>query len=189
MFKSKKIKVTQKTDEQLISYISNGCSDSFNELYRRYHKRLLYYFYRMLWNDKDLAQDFLQEIFYKIIDKPHLINPERKFSTWIFSVAYNMCKNEYRSKEVRKIIVFSENPDNFSEHKNEKTNHEQLVSEVFKELESFDESHKTAFLMKYREGFNIDEISEILELPKGTVKSRLFYTRKKLQEILSEKIC
>jgi RNA polymerase sigma-70 factor (ECF subfamily) len=61
------------------------------------------------------------------------------------------------------------------------------VNEVFKELESFDESHKTAFLMKYREGFNIDEISEVLELPKGTVKSRLFYTRKKLQEILSEK--
>lgn len=187
MFKQRKIKVTQKTDEQLIPAILNGCSDAFNELYNRYNKRLLYYFYRMLGNNKDLAQDFLQEVFYKVIDKSHLINTERKFSTWIFSVAHNMCKNEYRSKEVRKIIVSGENPDNFSEKMNEKANHEQLINEVFKELESFDENHKTAFLLKYREGFGIDEISEILKLPKGTVKSRLFYTRKKLQKILSEK--
>jgi len=187
MFKSKKIKLSQKTDEQLISAIPNGCNDAFNELYGRYHKRLLYYFYRMLGNNKDLAQDFMQDIFYKIIDKPHLFDSRRKFSTWIFSIAHNMCKNEYRSKEVRKIVVMSENPDSFCDGKNEKSNHELIVAAVFDELKSFDESHRTAFLLKYREGFSIEEISEILELPKGTIKSRLFYTRKKLQEILSVK--
>ena len=185
MFKSKRIKLSEKKDEQLLLAISNGNSNAFNELYRRYHKRLLYYFYRMLGNSKELAQDFMQDVFYKIIDKPHLFNPQKKFSTWIFSVAHNMCKNEYRNKEVRKVIVVSENPDTFTEIRDEAGNHESIVAAIFEELETFDENHKTAFLLKYREGFSIEEISEILELPKGTIKSRLFYTRKKLQEILS----
>ena len=185
MFKSKRIKLSEKKDEQLFLAISNGSSNAFNELYQRYHKRLLYYFYRMLGNSKELAQDFMQDVFYKIIDKPHLFNPQKKFSTWIFSVAHNMCKNEYRNKEVRKVIVVSENPDTFTEIRDEAGNHESIVAAIFEELETFDENHKTAFLLKYREGFSIEEISEILELPKGTIKSRLFYTRKKLQEILS----
>lgn len=100
MFKHKETRISQKTDEQLLPAIVNGSSKAFNELYQRYHKRLLYYFFRMLGNNKDLAQDFLQEIFYKVIDKSHLIDPKRKFSTWIFSVAHNMCKNEYRSKKL-----------------------------------------------------------------------------------------
>ncbi len=187
MFKSKKIKVADKTDELLVIAISNGCSDAFNELYQRYYKRLLYYFYRMLSNDRELAEDFMQEVFYKIIDKPQLFDAKRKFSTWVFSVAHNMCKNEYRRKEVRKIIVSSENPDTYSERKNDKEDQQLIVTAVFKELEAFDENRKTAFLLKYREGFSIDEISEILKLPKGTIKSRLFYTRKKLQEILSHR--
>ncbi len=175
------------TDEQLVVAIVNGCSNSFNEIYKRYHKRLLYYFYRMLGNDKELAQDFMQDVFFKLINKAHLFNEQKKFSTWIFSIAYNMCKNEYRSKEVRKIMVESENPDVFIDNSIEKNNIKCLTDQVFKELELLDENHRTAFLLKYREGFSVEEISGILNLPAGTVKSRLFYTRKKLQEKLSDK--
>jgi len=184
-FKAKRFK--NQTDEELVACIINGQAEAFDELYKRYNKRLLYYFYRMLGNNQDLAQDFLQDIFFKLINKPGLYNPERKFSTWIFSVAHNMCKNEYRSKEVRKILVKSENPDTYSEHVAEVKDSEHLIAMVFRELESFDSNHRTAFLLKYREGFSIEEISETLELPVGTIKSRLFYTRKKLHEILTGK--
>lgn len=184
-FKAKRFNI--QTDEELVTCIVNGQVEAFNELYARYNKRLLYYFYRMLGNNQDLAQDFLQDIFFKLINKPELYNPERKFSTWIYSVAHNMCKNEYRSKDVRKVLVKSENPDLYSEPVTEVKNREQLIAEVFRELESFDNNQKTAFLLKYREGFSIEEISETLELPVGTIKSRLFYTRKKLKEILMGK--
>jgi RNA polymerase sigma-70 factor, ECF subfamily len=187
MLSPKKNKHTKMTDEQLVVAIVNGCSNSFNEIYKRYHKRLLYYFYRMLGNDKELAQDFMQDVFFKLINKAHLFNEQKKFSTWIFSIAYNMCKNEYRSKEVRKIMVESENPDVFIDNSIEKNNIKCLTDQVFKELELLDENHRTAFLLKYREGFSVEEISGILNLPAGTVKSRLFYTRKKLQEKLSDK--
>jgi len=187
MFRIKKTPLKQQTDEELFVNICKGNSDAFGELYNRFSNRLLYYFYRMLGNDKALSQDFMQELFYKIIEKPYLFDPQRRFSTWIFSVAHNMCKNEYRSKEVRKIVVKNDNMDGFYQNDLEYADKEKIVNAIFEELESFDESHRTAFLLKYREGFNLEEIGETLNLPIGTVKSRLFYTRKKLQEILSDK--
>jgi RNA polymerase sigma-70 factor (ECF subfamily) len=136
----------------------------------------------MLSQDKEVAKDFTQEIFIKIINKPHLYNPKMKFSTWIFSVANNMCKNEYRRQDIRKNTIACDNPDSFNNEELDDKNHEPVIKLIFRYLENFDESQKSSFLLKYREGFSIDEISEILELPAGTIKSRLFYTRKKLQE-------
>lgn len=174
------------SDEELLISISNGNSDSFNELYSRYKDRLLYYLYRMLFQDKELAKDFLQEIFIKIINKPHLFDPKMKFSTWIFSIANNMCKNEYRSRDIRKNTINYENPDNLNSEDYINTDHEPIVNLIFNQLNNFDDPHKSAFLLKYREGFSVDEISKILELPIGTIKSRLFYTRKKLQENIKD---
>lgn len=187
MLRSKKSQISVQTDEELLASIINGQVSAFDELYTRYHKRLLYYFYRMLGSNEHAAQDFMQDIFFKLIDKPHMFDHRKKFSTWIFSIAHNMCKNEYRRQDVRKIIVKTDNPDTFCMDANEKNDHEKIIAAIFNELDSFDENQKTAFLLKYREGFSIDEISDTLGLPAGTVKSRLFYTRKKLQEILTGK--
>ncbi len=62
------------------------------------------------------------------------------------------------------------------------------VEDIFACLEGFDETHRTAFLLKYREGLSIEEISAVLDLPKGTVKSRLFYTREKIRKKLRHRI-
>ena len=99
------------SDEDLIISISNGNNDAFNELYSRYKDRLHYYFYRMLSQDKEIAKDFLQEIFMKIIYKANYFDPKMNFSTWIFSIANNMCKNEYRRQDIRKNTLNIENPD------------------------------------------------------------------------------
>jgi RNA polymerase sigma-70 factor (ECF subfamily) len=136
----------------------------------------------MLFQDKELAKDFLQEIFIKVINKPQLFDPKMNFSTWIFSVANNMCKNEYRRQDIRKNTINVENPDILNSEDFLNTDHEPIIKLIFSQLNNFDDTHKSAFLLKYREGFSVDEISKILELPAGTIKSRLFYTRKKLQE-------
>jgi RNA polymerase sigma-70 factor, ECF subfamily len=187
MFGHKEILLENQTDEKLYKLMTGGNARAFNLLYKRYQDKLLYYFYRMLGNDKALAQDFLQDIFFKIIDKPHLFDPKRKFSTWIYSVAHNMCKNEYRSQSVRKILVRGENVDIQYENHSNHSEKELIIEAIFRELEMFDESHRSAFLLKYRENLGIEEIGEILGLPPGTVKSRLFYTRKRLQEVLNHK--
>jgi len=187
MFRKKK-DIKKLSDEQLMVSIHHDDTRAFNELYDRYSDRMLYYFYRMLGQDKEMAQDFLQDLFFKVIDKSVLFDPKRKFSTWIYSIAHNMCKNEYRRREVRDILVRGENLDNYEKPASIEKNYPVTADDIYHELDTLDESHRMAFILKYREGFCIDEICEIMNLPKGTVKSRLFYARKKLQDKLATKM-
>lgn len=170
--------------------ITNGNQSAFSELYERFNLRLYYYFFRMLGNDKEVANDFLQDIFLKIINKPELFKPGNKFTSWIFTVAHNMCKNEYRHREVRKIISNEENPDQLTTDENsyeETLKKEQLITQLFTEIEYLEEDQKAILLLKYKENFSLKEISEILELPVGTIKSRLYYARVELTKKLANK--
>ena len=165
-------------------HICNADKRAFNEIYKRYSQRLLYYFYRMLGNSEEIAQDFLQDLFYKLIDKPHLYNPEQRFSTWIFSIAHNMCKNEYRRRTVRNNAYLSENIFTYQACDEDTTDLDAMMNAIYDELDKMGESHKIAFILRYREGFQVKEISDVLNLPEGTVKSRLYYAR----QILSGKL-
>jgi len=178
------------TDEELMTLIQEGSTSAFNELYDRYAQRILYYFYRMLNCDQEKAQDFLQEIFLKLIKKPALFNPVKKFSSWVFTIAYNMCKNEYRNRKVRDIFEKNHDLDSFSNFSENIHNAEKIVDQKFfkKELlnilNNFTDLQRSTFLLKYQENFTIKEISNILECSEGTIKSRLFYTTKKLADQL-----
>ena len=179
------------SDEKLMKYIQKGDVSAFNVLYDRYSQCLLFYFHRMLGGDQDKAQDFLQEIFLKIVEKPELFHPEKRFSTWIFTVAYNLCKNEYRHLEKRKEVenrsemnVMPKNYLRNNPQPDQILDQKDFKDKLFAEVEKFDEDHRSVFLLRYQQNFGLKEISEILGCPEGTVKSRLFYTTKKLAEKL-----
>ncbi len=173
------------TDSELMQQIVSGDQAAFSELYLRYKDRMYYYFYRMLNNSADQANDFLQELFMKLIEKPESYNPAYPFTTWLYSVANNMCKNEYRRRGVRKEYQEYQALDQKFDHPNEYTIEPvQLIEKVFQTLDQLGEEHRSAFLLRYREGFPIKEVAEILDLPEGTVKSRLFYAKKMLSEKL-----
>jgi RNA polymerase sigma-70 factor (ECF subfamily) len=172
-------------DEHLMKAIHRGDTGAFNELYVRYNKRLLYFFYRMLGNSNEKARDFLQDIFVKIIERPELFDSNRKFSTWIFSVAHNMCKNEYRRMSVRNIMVSNDRIDQFAEVSDDRLCNNQITADqIYTEIDNLGDTEKTVFILYYREDFTLQEIGKVLSLPEGTVKSKLFYTRKKLSNIL-----
>ena len=175
------------SDEKLMEFIQQKDTSAFDELYRRYSQRLLLYFYRTLGGDQDKAQDFLQDIFIKIVEKPELFDSHKSFSTWIFAVAYNLCKNEYRRLGVREIIETNPNMDQVlqdfeSEHHPTEKKVDQKIFQkaLFDELGKIDDGHRNAFLLRYQQNLSIKEICEILGCSEGTVKSRLFYTTKKL---------
>jgi len=163
-----------------------GDQTAFAELYQRYKDRMYYYFYRMLGNTPEQANDFLQELFLKLIEKPECYNPQFPFQTWFFSVANNMCKNEYRRREVRQEYqateLFEPQLDFIDDNPIEP---EKLIEKIFDTLNELGEEHRSAFLLRYREDFSIKEVAKILELPEGTVKSRLFYAKKALAEKLN----
>lgn len=174
------------TDNELMQGIVLGDQTAFAELYHRYKERMYYYFYRMLGNSSEQANDFLQELFMKLIEKPESYNPKFPFQTWFYSVANNMCKNEYRRREVRQEYQATETPVTQLDFIDDKTiEPEQIVEKIFDTLEELGEEHRSAFLLRYREGFSIKDVAEILELPEGTVKSRLFYAKKMLAEKLN----
>jgi RNA polymerase sigma-70 factor (ECF subfamily) len=163
-----------------------GDQASFGELYHRYKDRMYYYFYRMLGNSSEQANDFVQELFMKIVEKPDSFNPAYAFHTWLYSVANNMCKNEYRRRDIRQEYHQHEASEERIDFLNETTiEPEQLIEKIFQTLDQLGEEHRSVFLLKYREDFSIHEVAEILGLPEGTVKSRLFNARKILAEKLN----
>src|SRR5690606_15019511 len=172
------------TDEELMAYVVKGRHQAFEQLYNRYSKPLLRFFYRQLYQDEEKAQDFLQDLFLKVVEKSNLYHPDKKFKVWIYAIASNMCKNEYRKNEVRGNKVmdfdFTEIIDpSFSTLSNGFD--QRLFNQMLaKELEKMDDLHSLTFAMRYQDNLSVKEISEVMECPVGTVKSRLFYSLKKL---------
>ena len=178
------------TDEELMVSITKGDDRAFSELYDRYSKPLYHYFLRLLWRNDELAEDLVQDLFVKIIKKPELFDSSRSFKTWIYVVATNMCKNEYRKKEVRRNV--SSGLDKHYSLFDASTNVlDEVQHSFFKDafeigLNDLDEKHRTVFTLRHMEGLAIKEIAEILNTSEGTVKSRLFYATKYLAEGLHD---
>ncbi|CAG5083403.1 RNA polymerase sigma factor [Parvicella tangerina] len=178
------------SDEDLMAEVIKGNDRAFSEIYDRYSRAMLNYFYKMLWQDRELAEDFMQELFTKIIHKPNLFNVNRSFKTWIYSIANNMCKNEYRKQEVRKGTSnnLNENISVANDTPAPDKKHDQGVfnDRLKEELNNLSDNHKNTFILRFKHDLSIKEIAEIMETSEGTVKSRIFYTLKKLSENLKE---
>lgn len=180
----KKKKYDTYSDEQLMQFIQKGKEAAFDELYNRYSSRMYFYFYKMLWQDEEKANDFTQELFMKIIEKPQLFDLQKRFSTWCYTMANNLCKNEYR-KQTNRQKAYNGNQLINNEQSTEtqieidKTNFEKDLQYALDQLPT---AHRACFILRYREALSVNEISEILDCPAGTIKSRLFYATKKVSE-------
>jgi len=142
----------------------------------------------MLYQEQDTAQDFLHDLFVKLIDKSKYYNSEKKFSTWIYSIASNMCKNEYRRRNIRNNIINEDYDIELVSWDDDYINFNMdkvvFIENLEKELQEMSYNHKTVFILRYKEELSISEIAYITEISEGTVKSRLFYSTKKLTDKL-----
>jgi len=182
----KKVQQQQSDEELMVEVISHHSHHALTQLHARYSRKLLGYFIRMLHNDKDKAQDFVQDLFLKIMEKKHLYNPEKRFYTWMFTIAGNMCKTEYRKPMLQKISDDDYELNSVASHGEnlvEKAKFKKLLRKSIHELEHH---HKTVFILRYMEHFSLNEIAEVTETSVGTVKSRLFYATRKMAEQLKE---
>lgn len=178
------------SDEALMRCVQDGNLDALDVLYGRYDSRLLHYFHRMLNRDEEKAQDFLHDLFVKIVDRPSAFDTRQPFKTWVFTVAHNMCKNEYRRLEVRTRETTVEQI-RADRHSRAPDIEQTLDARVFKQavldaLDDLEPSHRTTFLLRYQEDLTIREISGVLDCAEGTTKSRLHYVTKRLSEQLQE---
>lgn len=177
------------SDEALLTFIAKGQERAFNVLYERYASRMHYYFYRMLYQDTEKANDFTQDFFVKVIEHAKRFDANRKCSTWMYSIANNMCKNEYRRVErynknnamyTRDFVETIEMPCGESRFLPERIDRELFSQHLDQAINELELIHRECFVLRYREELSIREISQILNCPEGTIKSRLYYSLKKL---------
>lgn len=166
-------------DEDLMERVQNGNERALVELYGRYSKKIVRYFHRMLWKDEAKAQDFLHDLFVKIIEKPQHFNIQMKFSTWLYSAAFNMCKNEYRKQNFRKTeqLLSVDNSVEIFQPDMDQKEFKKVLLTVLNEAE---ENDRNLFVLRYELEMPLSEIAEIMDCPEGTIKSRIFYLKKKL---------
>ena len=177
--------MTDTADEILLAAVAAGQEGAFAELYRRYSRRLLLYFTRMLGAGE--AQDFVQEVFIKVIENAAALPPGRQFSTWCFSVAHNMCCNEYRRMSVRSTTIRADMDSLDSgtgQSAESHLDHQSFQLALDVELAQLDQHRRSTFLLRFQEEFALADIARIMGCSVGTVKSRLFYTVRRLADRL-----
>jgi len=178
---------TEISDEILVGRIATLDEEAFMIIYQRYAQKMLRYFYRMLNQDEELAQDFVQDLFLKLIEKADRFNPKQKFSTWLYTLAANMCKNEYRKRMIRDRFksetTYKANV--FDSAIEAKIDMQAFNQELLLALEELSPDQKNVFILRYQEGLSLKEISEISHCAQGTVKSRIYYGLKKLANKLA----
>lgn len=173
--------MTGLSDEDLMDKVCGGDERALEEIYQRYSQPLLRYFYRMLWQDKSKAEDFLHDLFIKIMEKQGQFESGRKYSTWMYSIAHNMCKNEYRKQAFRSSTQHSFNDNgNIDELITTQLDHTSFHQTLEDLLTKEEEEVRTLFVLRHELDMSVAEISEVINCPEGTVKSRLFYLKKKL---------
>ncbi|MFT6982557.1 MAG: RNA polymerase sigma-70 factor (ECF subfamily) [Crocinitomicaceae bacterium] len=183
----RKDQIPKLTDERLVELLSsNRSNEALTELHARYSNKVLGYFVRMLHGDLNKAQDFVQELFMKILEKHHQFDLNRKFYTWMFTIASNMCKTEYRSTN-RMTYSGKESDFETGADWNENFADKDLFNSKLKTaISKLEVHHREAFVLRHVQDLSINEISEILNISKGTVKSRIFYGTKIIAKELIE---
>ena len=141
----------------------------------------------MLWKDREKSRDMTQDLFTRIAAKPHLYDASRPFKTWIYTIAHNMCKNEYAKHEVRAAarseLIYTSNS---TTHEEATGNMDRtaFMESLMDALDRLDDIKRQTFELRFFQELSIIEISEIMEISEGTVKSRLFYILKELNKEL-----
>ncbi len=177
-------------DAQIVRQILRGRQEMFGLLLERYQKPIFNFVYRFYGN-YDLAQELTQETFLRCYQFLKSYDPKRKFSTWLYTVAKNLCIDELkRQKSAREISLDDALPAVDAKDALESGERSQQMQcirreEDFRLLEALQElpgPARTVLLLHYFQGLAYQEIGDALDLPVSTVKIRIFRAKKALLE-------
>lgn len=169
-------------DFSLIKRFIDGEEDIFDELVRRHKEKVRNIVYLTL-NERDSADDIAQEVFITVYRSLKNFRFESQFTTWLYRITVNKCKDHLRRKAVRRIIIpFKDNrEDPGYEISPEDSNTGEIVRTAISKLP---DKMRIPLVLKDIEGFSYQEIAETMQCEIGTVKSRIFRAREGLKKIL-----
>jgi len=177
-------------DAQIVRQVLRGRKEAFGVLVERYQKPIFNYIYRFYGN-YELAQELTQETFLRCYQFLKSYDPERKFSTWLYTVAKNLCIDELKKqRSAREVSLEDALPAVDAKDAATAADRNQQAEcirreEDFKLLEALQElpaAARTVLLLHYFQGLSYQEIGETIGLPVSTVKIRIFRAKKILLE-------
>ena len=176
------------TDEILMSRFQSGDEFAYIELVNRYRDKLNNFIYYFL-GDVEIAEDIVQDTMIKLYEKKHYYREIAKFSTWIYTIAKNLANSELRKKKRRKTFTLSElSKDKMSydlvdmnAEVEKGIESEYDVKKIKSAIHNLPKSFRTVIILRDIEKLSYNEISSIIEVPIGTVKSRINRARIQLQ--------
>lgn len=189
------IEKNELTDEQLIKDFQAGDSHAFEELVERYKNRIYNFIYRFV-NDVSLAEDLTQDTFLKLFTHKDSYREIAKFSTWLYTIAQNLAKTELRKRNRRKTysvsdlstedreFVISSDQNIVVDKKSDVENFNLVIMDCLTELS---EEFQIMIILRDFQELSYEIISNIMEIPIGTVKSRINRGRLKLVKLLKDK--
>ncbi|MBN8194179.1 RNA polymerase sigma factor SigW [Bacillus sp. NTK074B] len=176
-----------------IKQVLKGDQNAFAELVELYKNKVFQICYRMLGNRHE-AEDIAQEAFIRAYINIETFNQKRKFSTWLFRIATNLCIDRIRKKKpdyfldaevagTEGLTMYSQVAADVQLPEDEVENME-LQETIQTEISKLPEKYRSVIVLKYIEELPLQEISEILDLPLGTVKTRVHRGREALRKQL-----
>ncbi|MBI4521255.1 MAG: sigma-70 family RNA polymerase sigma factor [Gemmatimonadetes bacterium] len=183
-------------DGEVVQRFLDGDRRAFGELVNRYHGRLLNFVYRTI-GDRERAEDLVQETFVRVYRHLHRFDQSKKFSTWIYTIASNLAKNELRNRSRNPLVLFQTIKKNWeADHRplewedntyrpDDLFRKRHLKEMVEKAVAQLPEHHRIVFVLRELEGKTYEEIAEITKCNLGTVKSRLNRARNNFARIIA----
>ena len=176
-----------RTDEELMTQVKGGSGSVFDELYRRYARRLNGFFFCQLGGDPERAADAVQDVMLRLYEARSRYKTGENVATWVFAMAYNLCKNQYRHLAHEQNYLAQLDTEPITESQVEvQMDRRQLEEALQQVLTSLSPPLRMLFSLRYEEDLTVPQIAQIQELPEGTVKSRLHKTMNIIRNKLKE---
>lgn len=186
----------QDPDHALVRAVLDGDATAYRGLVERYQGRIYSVCYSMVRNPED-ARDLAQDAFVKAYQNLGRFRLQASFYTWLYRIAKNVCIDHLRRQKVRRAEQFEEGVATKDSggvislaHRREdpgrNLERKRLQARIIEALDALPDEQREIVLLREVEGLAYKEIAEVMDIPEGTVMSRLYYARKKLQAALKD---
>lgn len=185
------------TDLDLVDLVRTGDTNAFRAIIEKYQGRVFAIVFGMVRNRED-SLDITQDTFIKAYNGLAGFRRESSFRTWLFRIAMNLSidllrhRIRVRSGEYNDAVDMDEHapialsPDHLKRNPGKDLERQQLYTRIMEAMQKLPPDHRQVILLREIEGLSYKEIAETMDIPEGTVMSRLFYARKRLQSMLED---
>lgn len=184
-------------DIELIRQALEGDQQAYTEILKKYRAPLYNLLYRMVKNKME-TEDLVQEAFIKAFNSLASFNDDYAFSTWLYKIAINNCIDHFRKKKLKTFPIDKpiESKDGTIQREFPDASYQPDKSLLSKEknklideaIQNLPEKYRTAIVLRHNDDKSYDEISDIMGIPLGTVKARIFRAREMLKKQLKHKL-